>query len=208
MKVLAFAGSPRRKGNTDLLLAELLKGAESRGAVVETIVLQNLKISTCVHCDTCLKTGICRIKDDMQSIYPKLEEADVIIMASPVQFAGITAPMKAMIDRCQCLWARKYVLKIPPLSPVKKRKGFFISIAGRRVKDVFEPSVTIVKTWFHVLNVEYAGDMLVNGVDEKGAILKHPDIMQKAYEWGQKLVQDTEPVPEHKVNQNASGGQQ
>ena len=188
MKVLAIAGSPRRKGNTDLLLAELVRGAQSKGAEVETIVVQNLKLSTCLHCDTCLKTGECRIQDDMQSIYMKLAEADIIVVASPVQFAGITAPLKAMIDRCQCLWARKYVLKIPPLSPVKKRQGFFISVSGTRLKNMFEPSITIVKTWFHVINVDYAGELLVSGVDGKGEILKHPDVLQQAFEWGQKLA--------------------
>jgi multimeric flavodoxin WrbA len=206
VKVLAFAGSPRRKGNTDLLLAELVKGAESKGAQAETFILQNMKISTCLHCDSCLTTGVCRIQDDMQKVYPLLAEADIIVLASPVQFAGITAPMKAMIDRCQCIWVRKYVLKIPPLAPVKPRRGFFISVAGRRVKDVFEPSVTIVKTWFHVLNIEYSGELLVNGVDEKGAILQHPDIMQKAYEWGQKLVESGEPVPAKAGNQKTAGG--
>ena len=191
MKVLAIAGSPRRQGNTDLLLAELLKGAQSKGAEVETIVLQNLKFSTCVHCDSCLKEGKCRIQDDMQKIYDKLAEADVIVIASPVQFASITAPLKAMIDRCQCLWARKYVLKIPPLSPLKKRKGFFLSVSGTRLKNMFEPSLTIVKTLFHVINVDYMGELLVSGVDEKGAILKHPEALQQAFQWGQRLMEDT-----------------
>jgi multimeric flavodoxin WrbA len=191
VKVLAIAGSPRRQGNTDLLLAELLKGAVSKGAEVETIVLQNLKFSTCVHCDSCLKEGKCRIQDDMQKIFDKLAEADVIVLASPVQFAGITAPLKAMIDRCQCLWARKYVLKIPPLSPVKSRKGFFLSVSGTRLKNMFEPSVTIAKTWFHVINIDYAGELLIGGIDEKGAILKHPEALQQAFQWGQKLAEDT-----------------
>ena len=190
MKVLAIAGSPRRQGNTDLLLAELLKGAQSKGAEVETVVLQRLKFSTCVHCDSCLKEGKCRIQDDMQPIFDKLAEADVIVVASPVQFAGITAPLKAMIDRCQCLWARKYVLKIPPLSPAKRRKGFFISVSGTRLKNMFEPSITIVKTWFHVIDIEYAGELLVSGIDEKGAILKHPEALQQAFLWGQRLVSD------------------
>jgi multimeric flavodoxin WrbA len=190
VKVLAFAGSPRRKGNTDLLLAELLKGAQSKGADVETIVLQNIKITPCAHCDSCIKEGKCRIQDDMQAIYDKMAEADVIVLASPVQFAGITAPMKAMIDRCQCLWSRKYVLKIPPLSPEKPRRGFFISVAGTRIKNMFEPSLTIVKTFFHVINIEYAGELLLSGVDEKGAILKHPDTMKKAFELGQMLAEN------------------
>lgn len=190
MKILAFAGSPRRKGNTDLLLAELLKGAQSKGADVETITLQNIKISPCAHCDSCIKEGKCRVQDDMQAIYDKMAEADVIVLASPVQFAGITAPMKAMIDRCQCLWARKYVLKIPPLSPEKPRRGFFISVAGTRIKNMFEPSLTIVKTFFHVINIEYVGELLLSGVDEKGAILKHPDTLKKAFELGQMLAMD------------------
>ena len=190
MKVLAIAGSPRRQGNTDLLLAELLKGAESKGAEVETVILQRLKYNTCVHCDSCLKEGKCRVQDDMQPIFDKLAEADVIVVASPVQFAGITAPLKAMIDRCQCLWARKYVLKIPPLSPAKRRKGFFISVSGTRLKNMFEPSITIVKTWFHVIDIEYAGELLVSGIDEKGAILKHPEALQQAFLWGQRLVSD------------------
>jgi multimeric flavodoxin WrbA len=190
VKFLAFAGSPRRKGNTDLLLAEFLKGAQSKGAEVEIIVLQNLKFATCVHCDSCLKEGKCRVQDDMQEIYEKMAEADVIVLASPVQFAGITATAKALIDRCQCLWARKYVLKIPPLSPVKPRRGFFISVAGTRIKSMFEPSITIVKTWFHVIDVEYAGELTVSGVDKRGEILKRPEVLKQAFEMGREMAEN------------------
>lgn len=191
MKVMGIAGSPRHGGNTDLLLAELLRGASDQGAEVKVIHVNSLKITPCQHCDACLKEGKCRIQDEMQNIYEELAQADVIILASPVQFMGPTAPVKAMIDRCQCLWARKYVLKIPPLSPDKKRRGFFVSVAGTRLKNMFEPSAAIVRTWFHVLNIEFAGELLINGIDEKGAILKHPDAMSRAYEAGQKLATAT-----------------
>ncbi|MEE9520871.1 MAG: flavodoxin family protein, partial [Dehalococcoidales bacterium] len=87
----------------------------SRGAEVKTIVLNDLDITPCQHCDACLKKGECRIEDDMQMVYRELEQADRIVLASPVQFLGPSAQMKAMIDRCQALWARKYVLKMPPL---------------------------------------------------------------------------------------------
>jgi hypothetical protein len=93
-----------------------------------------------------------------------------------------------MIDRCQCLWSRKYVLKIPPLSRERKRKGFLISVGGTRMKDMFEPTLEIVKTWFHVLEIEYAGELLLQKMDEKGAVLKQPDTLQKAYEAGQRLA--------------------
>ena len=191
MRVLGIAGSPRRGGNTDLLLAELLRGAASKGAETKTIVLDDLRFTSCQHCDFCLAKGVCKVNDNMQMIYRELEQADRIVLASPIQFMGITAPMKAMIDRCQCLWARKYVLKIPPLSPVKKRKGFFLSVSGTRLKNMFEPSLTIVKTLFHVINVDYRGELLVSGVDEKGAILKHPEALQQAFQWGQRLIEDT-----------------
>ncbi len=190
MKVLGIAGSPRRGGNTDLLLAELMRGAASRGAEVRTIVLNDLKITPCQHCDACLKEGNCRIQDDMQDIYQELEQSDRIVLATPVQFMGLTASLKAMIDRCQCLWARKYVLKIPPLPEDKQRKGFFISVGGRRIKDLFEPSLVTVRTWFRILDIDYAGDLLFPGIDEKGAITNHPTALQQAFLAGQKLVED------------------
>ena len=189
MKILGIAGSPRRNGNTDLLLAEFLKGAASKGTEVKTLYLDDLKINPCQHCDSCFKAGKCKIQDDMQTIYTELEKADVIVLASPVQFSGPPSEVKAMIDRCQCLWARKYVLKTAPLSREKIRKGFLISVGATHMKDMFEPTLQIVKTWFHVLEIEYAGDLLLSRVDEKGAILKQPETLRKAYEAGQKLAE-------------------
>jgi multimeric flavodoxin WrbA len=189
VKILGLAGSPRRNGNTDLLLAELLRGASSKGAEVKTIYLNNLKISGCQHCDSCFKEGVCKIQDDMQQIYKELENADVIVLASPVQFFGPPAPVKAMIDRCQSLWAKKYILKIAPLSRERIRKGFLISVGAMRMKEMFDATRGIVKTWFHVLEVEYAGELLFSKTDEKGAILKQPEALQKAFEAGEKLAE-------------------
>ena len=103
MKVLGIAGSARRGGNTDLLLAEVMKGAASKGAEVKTIILNDLEISPCQHCDACLEAGNCRIQDDMQTVYRELEATDRIVLASPIQFMGVTAQAKAMIDRGQSL---------------------------------------------------------------------------------------------------------
>jgi multimeric flavodoxin WrbA len=188
VRVLGIAGSPRRNGNTELLLKEFLKGAECEGATTKTVYLSKLQITPCQHCDACLKEDECRIQDDMQKIYIELAKADIIVLASPVQFSGPPSQVKAMIDRCQCLWARKYVLKIPPLNIKKDRKGFLISVGGTRIKGMFEPTIAIVKTWFHVLDIEYAGELLFSGTDGKGEILKHPDALQKAYESGQRLT--------------------
>jgi multimeric flavodoxin WrbA len=188
MKVLGIAGSPRKNGNTDMLLAEFMRGATERGAETKTVFLRDLQVSPCKHCDACLKAGVCSIKDDMQEIYRDLERADVIVMASPVQFTGVTAPMKAMIDRCQSLWAKKYVLKVPPLGDKRERKGFFISVGGRKVAGLFDAMLVMIKTFFRILDVSYAGELLFSAVDEKGAIAKHPTALQQAFEAGQRLA--------------------
>ena len=111
MRVLGIMGSPRIKGNTDLLLDEALRGAQSQGAEVEKIIVDELKIAPCREYYSCLKDGNCAIRDDMDDIYPKLLGADGVIVASPIFFYGLTSQVKALIDRCQALWSRKYILK-------------------------------------------------------------------------------------------------
>jgi len=189
LRVLGIAGSPRRGGNTDLLLGELMRGAASRGAEVKTIILNDLKIAPCQHCDACLEAGRCKVEDDMQMVYRELEATDRIVLDYPIQFMGVTAQMKAMIDRCQALWARKYLLKLPPLGNRRERKGFFISVGGRKIANVFEPALVMVKTVFRILDITYAGELLFPGIDEKGAIAKHPDALHQAFLAGQKLVE-------------------
>ena len=190
LRVLGISGSPRRGGNTDLLLDEVMRGATRKGAEVKTIVLNSLKIAPCQHCDACLEAGNCKVMDDMQMVYKELEEADRIVLASPIHFMGIAAQMKLMIDRCQALWARKYVLKIPPLGKERERKGLFISVGGRKVANLFEPALATVKALFNTLNITYAGALLFPGIDEKGAIKQHPDALNQAFLAGQKLVEE------------------
>jgi multimeric flavodoxin WrbA len=189
LKVLGIAGSPRRAGNTDLLLAEVMKGAASRSAEVKTIILSNLEIAPCQHCDACLETGRCKIEDDMQMVYDELGQADRIVLASPIQFMGVTAQAKAMIDRCQALWARKYVLNRPPLGDRRERKGLFVSVGGRTVANLFEPALVTVKSLFRILDITYAGELVFPRVDEKGDITNNPDALNQAFLVGQKLVE-------------------
>ena len=190
MRVLGIAGSPRRGGNTDLLLAEVMKGAASRGAEVKTVILNDLKIAPCQHCDACLEAGRCKVEDDMQMVYRELEAADRIVLASPIQFTGVTAQMKAMIDRCQALWAKKYVLKLPPLGNRRERKGLFISVGGRKIANLFQPALVMIKTVFRILDITCAGELLFPGIDKKGAIAKHPDALHQAFLIGQKLAEE------------------
>jgi multimeric flavodoxin WrbA len=189
VKVLGLYGSPRRGGNTELLLEEALKGAEKEGAEVERIYLSDFTITPCKECHGCDNTGNCVILDDMEKIYPKLLEADVLILASPIFFYGVTAWAKALIDRSQALWARKYLIKDPTSGKEgKKRKGFFISVGATKGQKVFEGAILTVKYFFDVLNAEYVDELLYRGVEAKGDILKHPEALQQAFEAGRKLV--------------------
>jgi len=189
LRVLGIAGSPRRGGNTDLLLAEVMRGAASQGAETKTIVLSQLNIAPCQHCDGCLETGRCKVEDDMQMIYDELERADRLVLASPVHFRGVTAQTKAMIDRCQALWVKKYRLKQPPLGNRQvERKGLFISVGGTKQANLFQPAVATVKSLFRALDITYAGELLFPGIDEKGAIAQNPDALNQAFLAGQRLV--------------------
>ena len=191
MNVLGIFGSPRRDGNTELLLEETLRGAETGGAKVTRLHLSEFTITPCKECHGCDNTGNCVILDDMQKIYPKLLEADVIILASPIFFYGVTAWTKALIDRCQALWSRKYLLKDPSLGKEgKKRKGFFLSVGATKGPKVFEGAILTVKYFFDVLNADYVGELVFRGVEAKGDILKHPEALQQAFEAGKKLVQN------------------
>ena len=188
IKVLGIAGSPRRGGNTDLLLQEVMAGATSQGAEVKTIILSELNIAPCRHCDGCLESGECVIPDDMQWIHRELRETDRLTLASPIFFMGVTAQTKAMIDRCQALWVMKHVLKLPISTHSHKRLGLFISVGGRGDAKLFEAAIATVKSWFNTLDIAYAGELLFSGIDEKGAIAQHPTALQQAFITGQKLV--------------------
>lgn len=191
MKVLGLFGSPRRGGNTELLLEKALQGAESEGAEVERVYLTDYAITPCKECHGCDQTGHCVIPDDMQKIYPKLLEADIIILASPIFFYGVTAWAKALIDRSQPLWARKYLLKDPSLTKEgRKRKAFFISVGATKGPKVFEGAILTAKYFFDVLNAEYVGELLFRGVEAKDDILKRRGALQQAFEAGRRLVSD------------------
>ncbi len=186
MKVLGIMGSPRIRGNTDLLLGEALKGAKSQGAEVEKIVVDRLKIAPCREYYGCLRDGNCVIRDDMDGLYPKLFSYDVVILASPIFFYALSAQAKVLIDRCQALWARINVLG---LKPVRGRKGALIAVGATRGDKLFDGSILTATYFFKAIGVGYADELLVRGVDKRGEIREHPEALAKGFELGRRLVQ-------------------
>jgi len=187
MKVLGIMGSPRRQGNTELLLDKSLEGAVEAGAEVEKVLVSKLKISPCMEIYACVKDGNCTIKDDMQLLYKKLLEADHIIFASPIFFYSITSQAKAVVDRCQALWARKHVLDMGK-EDKRVRRGVFISVGATQGAKLFDGAVLTVKYFFDAIGVKYYGDLLIRGVDNKAQIQEHPTALEDAFRLGQELI--------------------
>jgi len=187
LKVLGIMGSPRIKGNTDLLLDEALNGARSLEAKVDKIIVDKLKIEPCREYYGCLKDGNCVIRDDMDAIYPGLLEADRIIVASPIFFYSVTSQIKALIDRSQALWARKYILKQE--MPDSSRKGAFIAVGATKGEKLFEGSILTIRYFFQAINVSYSDELLIRGIDARGEIKEHPAVLADAFELGKRLVQ-------------------
>ena len=186
MKILCLNGSPRRGGNTDILLGRFTDGAKSEGAYIETIIINEKKILPCAEIYYCRKNGNCVINDDMKDIFEELISEDIVVLASPIFFYHVSAYAKALIDRCQSLWVRKYELNQD--IPFKGRKGVFFSVAASKGKRLFDGAKLTVRYFFDVIGVEYAAELLVRGVDLKGEILQHPSALQEAYELGKKMA--------------------
>ena len=184
VKVLGIAGSPRKGGNSDLLMDAFLEGAKSKGCRVEKISVSQFNIAPCDEGNSCHKTGVCRIKDDMQWIYPKVLNADHVVISTPTFFMGPPAQLKAVIDRCQALWARKFVLKKPLRADDKKHNGFLIATAGLDKKEAFNGTKQTIKALFYVLGFKYKNELLFEGVDRRGDIKDRKGAVDKAFKAG------------------------
>ena len=191
MKVLGILGSPRREGNTEILLDEALRGAGDHGGLCEKVILRDLKITPCLEIYKCAEDGVCAIQDEMQGLFPKIIQAERLLLASPIFFYSVPALAKAMIDRCQSLWAKKYILKLP-VSPIADRKGVFISVAATRGKKLFDGVRLTVQYFFDAIDVAYSDELFVRGADEKGEVRDQPEALKAAYDLGQRLVTDKE----------------
>ena len=193
IKVLAFAGSPRRHGNSETLLDWVLGSMIEEGDVsVEKIALSEANIHPCNGCNACEKLNKCVQRDGMDVVHDKLLAADCIILASPIFCMGIASQPKALIDRAQVFRSRKYVLKLPVVPPERKgkRMGVFLATAGQDWDHVFDAAVPSVKCFFHVIDVKDADIhyLMVNNVDEKGAIERHPNARNDAINLGKAVV--------------------
>lgn len=194
--VLAFATSPRRHGNSETLLDALLEAmAAEEGVTVEKYALDEIEIEPCRGCNACEKLNRCiNDDDDLDWVLEKIIAADIVVMAAPVYCMGMCAQAKALVDRMQVLRSRKYVLKLPvvPAEREGKRLGAFLSTAGQDWDYVFDALIPSVKCFFHVMDIKNRdiSYLMVNSVDEMGALAAHPTATTDAAILGSKMIAD------------------
>ena len=177
MKVLGLVGSPRREGNTDLLVEQILEGSRAKGHEVEKVLLYDYNISLCVDCRNCKKGDyVCCINDDMQQIYPLMEGADVIVFGTPVYWYGPTAKMKMLVDRMR------------PFVENKRLRGKRAVVVAPSAEGAGAcgPMVEMFRLCFEHLGMDFVGDVCAKAY-EKGEILRNREELERAYRLGASL---------------------
>ncbi len=185
-KIIALLGSPRKKGNSTLLANQIILGAESEGATVESIYLNGLNIKACQGCYACQEEDSkgCVIKDDMQDIHSKIIEADALIIASPVYWFNMSAQTKIFMDRCIALYNENHTKS--------HLYGKNIAIAMTYGdKDAFSSGcINALRTFqdaYKYVGADIVG-MVYGSAEEPGEIAASTELMQDAEMLGQKLV--------------------
>ena len=178
MKVLGIVCSPRKGGNTEILVSEALVGAKESGAKVELLRVTDMNIAACNGCETCHESGECSIKDDMQKVYEKMLTADGIILGSPVYFWSVSSQAKTLMDRT-------YALRYPH-HKLKNKVGGAVVAAGRR------GSVNALSA---INNFFLGHDMLATGLGisgygtKKGEVRQDKRAIEGARSLGKQVVQ-------------------
>jgi multimeric flavodoxin WrbA len=177
MNVLALIGSPRRRGNTDLLVDEILNGCRAKGHTAEKFFLYDYTLSLCVDCRNCKKGDYtCCINDDMHRFYRLMEKADVIVFGTPLYWYGCTAKMKMFIDRMR------------PFVESKKLNGkrAVLVVPSAEGPAACGPLVEMFRSSFKYLGMKLAGEVLAEAY-EKGDIQNNKKELNRAYRLGASL---------------------
>ena len=177
MNILILSGSPRKGGNTDLLVEAFVKGASQKHQV-EIVSVHDYKVNPCLGCNACFKSkdNTCAQKDDMVIIYEKMAHADMLVMASPVYFYGLSAQLKTIIDR----------LHNPIRDTFRIKKMALLLVGAATLPELFDSILAQYQLCLNFFQLEDAGRVLVRGVKDKGDI-KNTDALNKAFELGQEI---------------------
>jgi len=174
VNILILSGSPRRDGNTEQLVEAFAKGAVEHH-YVEIVSVRDYAVHPCLGCNACFisRNNTCAQKDDIPIIYEKMSQADMLVIASPVYFYGISAQLKAVIDRFH-----------NPIRDSFHIKKMALLLAGAAtLPELFDAILTEYNLCLKFFNLEDAGKVLVRGVKDKGDII-NTDALNEAYTLG------------------------
>jgi len=183
--VMVFKGSPREQGNSSALAEKTAEGARAAGAEVEIFSLHVMDIHPCDACDTCQETGVCVLKDDMQLLFPKLQEADAIVIASPIYWFTMSAQTKLFIDRWYALESSQ--------GNALKGKQFGILLTYGDTDPYSSGAINAMRTFqdmMRYIGAEITG-MVYGTAMDIGDVQKQPELMARAYQLGEKLAKDS-----------------
>ena len=177
MNILILSGSPRKGGNTDLLVEAFVKGVSQKHHV-EVVSVRDYKVNPCMGCNACFKSkdNTCVQKDDMPLVYEKMSQANMLVIASPVYFYGLSAQLKAVIDR--------FHNPIRDTFPIKK--SALLLVGAATLPDLFDSILAQYQLCQNFFKLEDAGRVLVRGVKDKGDI-KNTNALNEAFELGQQI---------------------
>ena len=191
MLVLGIYGSPRKGGNTDLLLDAALEAARDAGAETEAVYCRCLKMTGCIACGGCDETGQCVLDDDMQKVYPLIARAGAVLLASPVYFYGPPAQAKALIDRSQACWSGRVLKKTTPEArkSYDSGRGYLITVGATKGPRMFSCMELTARYFYDALDMTWEGGLLIPGVEAKGQIASDPASLEKARALGRQAAQ-------------------
>ena len=180
--ILGIVGSPRRKGNTHLLVERILEGARGEGAATETLLLGDLKIGECDGCHACWKGKECGKRDDMNGAFPRIADSDALVFGTPVYWYGPTALMKGFVDRFVYFNCPENRAKIAGKSAV------IVVPYEEDNPETAAPVVEFFEKCFRYLEMNLAGKIIVPGVTRRGEVAEKADRIEEARKLGREIA--------------------
>jgi multimeric flavodoxin WrbA len=192
-KVLGIGGSPRKGGNSDILLKRLLKGAAGESIVTEEIQLRDYQFQPCIGCEQCRKDKRCTgLQDGMQLIYPKIREASGLVLISPIYNYNMTALMKSFIDRLYCFY--NFADERPGYwssQLANQGRKAIIAVVGEqasREEGGMDLTLETMRRSIEALGHEVIDELPVLGIFHKGKVREYPQILEQAEAFGRRLA--------------------
>jgi multimeric flavodoxin WrbA len=189
VRAVVIAGSPRKGGNSDIMADHLVSGLREGGAEVEFVYARDLNVGNCLACYYCSRTGQCIRKDDMVALYDLFLQSHRVCLVTPIFVCQTPSITQAIIERTQTLWSRKYHRHedVPALE--YPRQGLVAAVGATRGRTIFSGLRCAARYWLDTMGIESPRLLTYNGIDEKGAVRDHPEVLEEMHQAGLRLAQ-------------------